>query len=152
MGHQQGVPWDNARPQTWELQRLLLFLQSLQQGEICFSPGPVNNIYFHNLKSLRRNEVFLRMFTLYFLLRATVGFEVTWHFYQGELIKNLTHKQEKAAMSSRQIGKLILGGLRWPPAMGRQKSPEVYSQAEGEKSFWSLTLGHDEGFRSVILG
>ena len=29
MGHQQGVPWDNARPQTWELQRLLLFLKSL---------------------------------------------------------------------------------------------------------------------------
>lgn len=29
MGHQQGGPWDNARPRTWELQRLLLFLQSL---------------------------------------------------------------------------------------------------------------------------
>lgn len=60
MGHQQGGPWDNARPRTWELQRLLLFLQSLWQGEIYFSPGPVNNIYFHKLQSLRRKEVFLR--------------------------------------------------------------------------------------------
>ena len=152
MGHQQGGPWDNVRPRTWELQRLLLFLQSLQQGEIYFSPGPVNSIYFHNLQSLRRKEVFLRMFTLCFLLRATVGFEVTGHFYQDELKKNLMHKQEKAAVSSRWIGKLILDGLRWPPATDRQKSPEAYSQAEGEKSFWSLTLGREEGSRSVILG
>ena len=48
--------------------------------------------YFHNLQSLRRKEVFLRMFTLCFLLRATVGFEVAGHFYQDELKKNLMHK------------------------------------------------------------
>lgn len=56
MGHQQGGPWDNARPRTWELQRLLLFLQSLWQGDL-FLPRIRSTIFSQTTKPQEKGSL-----------------------------------------------------------------------------------------------